>query len=1135
MDAYTCEPQIMTAEEDKPTGPQTPLRASKAKTPDATPTSAPAAGAARRRSATNRAQPTLLGDFLLGRQTPARVAADREKWRQKQMTLEQVKKEMRESAVRKVQAPGGVHDRVKQWQKKNAAAMTNDDPLAAPSEPSEIHIQVDEKSVTEEDRVRIKKGIKPKPSPKVIVVERKPGDVDKEKKEKEKEKPQEKETPQVTEEESNTDSKTEILPKKRVVSDTNWMKNKTRSPQRSQSPKVEKPSNSNTGSPIPKSFSPRTAPNPTVKSKIKDWAARVEVPDEPQVKRYSVARSVGSSDGIRVSTSRDDRSARYSGKSRAQSEDCEIIVETHKPRRPRTAGNDGIRVTPARKRSDNDDGIRVTPSTSTQPDDGIRVTPSTPKLPDDGIRVYSGEPKAAESSSTLRPSSGKGSARASSAHREAKPSETEPSEMIEVIEEPESDEPDTPTRRGSRRKTSRLSSKLSSKLTQQTEDKSHADTGTTMTEDVSDGESWSSESRDMDVDSDIPSSIPSKLADIPVGYSAFSELNLPTKPKAKRNPSFKGATNVLKKAFVESKKILSERADPPPKPVANQPRSIESWLNKTVDPFVEDSKATAATTPESKRKSVEKDWTGERRARRSTSGSKQTPTEEPVSELTTTENEESIITLDEEPRKSVDTQRTHKPNRSEKTEKSEKYGQSEKSEEADATTPTSGGLRRSRAVRSMSSPIKPNAKKGFKERLKDAFRGESSMDYTSGTDDARYDDDYDYYDDEQDHRERRHSSGARSPPPSSHPSSQDDDSSISPEQTKPTLDSTYPKRRPPTNGFHELSTIMSMESMSNTESELSTVLSDTTITQTTGLTGTTDSGLTGTTGSGLTGTTGSGLSRHRSNKPGLKRRLTKHSDLVSVLSLPDNSSKVSRSKSIRATRSLRRTSSHLESATVEGLLQEFINDEDLYQRELKTLVDGVIPVLLSQYATNSGSIPDDIFSSSKARNKENSVARSVVQMGIALEKLRNAHRRCPMTDVHQLPQWLETVVSIYDGYLDVWRLGFNDLVVNLAPLSLDDEDSLIGALPRNEQGDVVNEDGERVDVAHLLKRPLVRVKWITRFIKVCGSCAQSNIPDTNMIDAGLPHRHGHRSVSGSGAQVGEAPGECTAKVQGGVR
>ncbi|KAH6648940.1 hypothetical protein BKA67DRAFT_661878 [Truncatella angustata] len=1127
----------MTAEDDKPAEPQTPHRvsaAAKPKTPNAThnrkasapgggvtPRSAPAAGAkgqaARQRAATMKQQPTLLGDFLLGRPSAARVAADKEKRKQQMMTLEQVKQEMREAAVRRVQQPGGVHDRVKKWQQKNATAIAGSDPFATPSEPSEVHIQVEEESVTEEDRVRIKKGLKKKAPTPVIVVEQTKAAV------------QSKPSADI-EKENTEDGEQAIPPKKRVVSDTNWMKNKSRSPPRSKSPK----SKAAGGSPLPKNFSPRTAPNPTVKNKIKDWAARVEIPDEPEIKRYSVPRSVGSGDGIRVKAMRsegDVSMARSSARSTAKSENMEIVVETSKPRKSTRVDDDGIRIRPCKRIIDDDgirvtpsrsslpddgirvtpsrsslpdDGIRVTPSRSSLPDDGIRVTPLKSNLPDDGIRVYAGDRKS--SASTIRATSRHGSAKAKSARKEPSPSE-----RIEVFEESESDMPNTPTRRSSGKKSSRLSSKL----THTTADRSHADTGTTMTgdtgiymtENASDSESWTSGSDD---DSAVPSSLPSRLAEIPVGYSAFSELNLPTRksskrPKTKRNPSFKGATNVLKKAFVESKKILSERAEPASKPVVNQPRSIESWLNKTVDPFVEEATASAPTTEPAK-KAIEKEWAHETKTRRSASMSKPKPAEVQseitsseltATDLTATELTETELTgteltgteltgtewtgteltgtewTDTElagtemtgtdlTSSSRDTESTLLKDDNVKKPATPKSH--DKVEEVESS-PGLGGLRRSRAIRTASSPVKPAAKKGFKERLKDAFRGESSMFYTDFANDVKNDD----RQFEEDPRDRRRSAESMD---SASLYSQDDESSLAPEQPKQSPGSTYPRRRPPpTKGHHELSTILSLESLGTTDSDVSSVLSDTTITQTTA----------------FTGSTGSGLSRHRSNKPGkpgLKRRLTKHSDLVSVLSLPDDTNNVGRSRSLRSARSVRRTSNHLNSATVDALLQEFAQDEDLYRRELKTLVDGVIPVLLNQFLHGSGSVvSEDLYSSPTAKGKEDSMSRSVVQMGIALEKIKNAHKKCPLSDAHRLPQWLESTHTIYDNYLDVWRLGFNDLIVNLAPLALDDNDSLINALPRNEEGDVVNEDGERVDVAHLLKRPLVRVKWITRFIR----------------------------------------------------
>lgn len=217
---------------------------------------------------------------------------------------------------------------------------------------------------------------------------------------------------------------------------------------------------------------------------------------------------------------------------------------------------------------------------------------------------------------------------------------------------------------------------------------------------------------------------------------------------------------------------------------------------------------------------------------------------------------------------------------------------------------------------------------------------------------------------------------------------------------------------------------------------------------------------------------------HRSQQSGLKRRLTKHSDLVSVLSLPDHDGQLippSRSRSIKSSRSLHRKPSRLNNSRVNELLDEFADDEHFYQRELKTLVDGVIPVLLTH-----------VINGDNEERRAKSLAKSVTNMGVALEKMRNYHKRVPLTDIRHLLEWLDAVSPVYDNYLDVWRLGFQDLIVNLAPASgaFDDQDSLLNALPRNEDGDILGENGERVDVAYLLKRPLIRVKWMTKFLKV---------------------------------------------------
>ncbi|OTA94645.1 hypothetical protein M434DRAFT_256826 [Hypoxylon sp. CO27-5] len=1085
-------------DEDDASGPQTPKSASsskkdipnaatgtaptsapvsKATTPakDGTPKTTPSTG--RPRAATAKAHPTLLGDFLLGRPSPARLAADRQAAREaaraRRRSLELVKQEMRQAAVMRIQAPGGVHDRVKKWQKANAAAMASADPLATPTEPSEVNIQVDEESVTEEDRVRIKSRQK-KPQPKIVTGHKTDGG--------ESSKSQE-------------DFRLSNPPKKRVVSDTNWMKEKKKSPSRSRSPKTKL--NQSTGSPLPKDFLARTAANPSVSKKVKDWASKVEIPDEVPIKRHSIPKapkSSSSGDGIRVKPipSESDNASGRSASAR-------ITIKTNSSRKSKEPEDDGIRVKPIPSEKDTASEISGSSRVVTEPpqttkptkyeDDGIRVKPihndndtasarsgstrnvkaSASRKPQgqegNGIRAKSTrkpaharespkpkpwpasipkpQPKpssdlqGSDSATTIRPSS-RQSSRVPSTRGTSTRRDASPSDHIEVIEEPESDEHGTPIRGAS--KVPVKKAKKESKHYKRPGSRDHADTATVATEEVSDSESWSSDSV-----SDMPfSDLQQSLADIPVGYSAFSELDLPgskkrnARPKTKRQPSFKGATNVLKKALTEGKKILTEKVDHP-KPVANQPPNIETWLKDTLDPFIDASSIPEPQPqPEQKRRhEPHREWVDETKARHSTP-SKRKPAEVPSAPSTSKSEETAEL-------KEVEKSDHDEPSRT------------------GSTTPTPAGLKRSRATRITSSPSKSSSKRGLKEKLIDAFRGESTghspppLEYPSCPEVVDLDQER-----EDEHRERRRSSGTkRSPSPDAY------DSSLSSELTQPAPPPLYHKRKPPTNGFHELSTIASeVESRSTFQSDLSSVVSQSTITESTTLSRST------------------AVSHKRSQKSGLKRRLTKHSDLVSVLSLPNDGSAPNRAQSRRSARNVRRPSTRLKTATIDELLLEFEDDEDLYQRELKTLVDGVIPVLLTQFVNNTSSARKDLFGSLPKKYKEDTLDNAVVHMGMVLDDLRNHHRLCPsLSNIYKLAQWLEAVHPVYNNYLDVWRLGFQGIIVNLAPRSLDDADSLINAMPRNEQGDILDEDGERIDVAHLLKRPLVRIKWIVKFIK----------------------------------------------------
>ncbi|KNG46055.1 glycoside hydrolase family 105 protein [Stemphylium lycopersici] len=223
-----------------------------------------------------------------------------------------------------------------------------------------------------------------------------------------------------------------------------------------------------------------------------------------------------------------------------------------------------------------------------------------------------------------------------------------------------------------------------------------------------------------------------------------------------------------------------------------------------------------------------------------------------------------------------------------------------------------------------------------------------------------------------------------------------------------------------------------------------------------------------------------------------RRKLARHDDLMSVLSMP----KAAGSKSIVSARSIRTNRSRLATATVEDIMKELASDEAKYMRELRTIVDGVIPVLLSCVLNKSESaIAAGLFSRSSKPSDPSEVTKPIVDMGVCLERLKNLHKRVPKEDSEALVSWAQSAHRVYSDYISVWRLGFQDVVISLAPA---DEDPFKPAkvvngpedgapwdegMPRNAEGYVVNSDGERVDVAYMLKRPLVRLKYLSKSLK----------------------------------------------------
>ncbi|EME85916.1 uncharacterized protein MYCFIDRAFT_132031 [Pseudocercospora fijiensis CIRAD86] len=135
-------------------------------------------------------------------------------------------------------------------------------------------------------------------------------------------------------------------------------------------------------------------------------------------------------------------------------------------------------------------------------------------------------------------------------------------------------------------------------------------------------------------------------------------------------------------------------------------------------------------------------------------------------------------------------------------------------------------------------------------------------------------------------------------------------------------------------------------------------------------------------------------------------------------------------------------------------MNELSAEELKYQRELRTLVDGVIPVLLQHSLSDTGSTSKSRVSS---RPSSDEVMRPIVEMGVALEKLKTMHRKIPLHEPGELLLWADNAAKVYADYLRVWRLGFQDIVVNLAPAEASkskDSRSWDHDLPRNTDGDL---------------------------------------------------------------------------------
>ncbi|EKD20300.1 hypothetical protein MBM_00982 [Drepanopeziza brunnea f. sp. 'multigermtubi' MB_m1] len=1052
--------------------PRTPLRKHSTQPNLKTPNSAPA----RARKAP---EPTLLGDFLLGRPSPARQRNNGIGAKRRQ-SLDAVKREMRAEVVAQVRAPGKVNDRVKEWQKQSRGAGKGEQPEEIVVEyetDSEVGgVPVQEKIAAPKQRLKRKSRTKPPDH----------GDDDERGRGA---------TPDDGEDRRRERSKS-VAPKKRVISDDHWMMKKKKSPK-------------GKGASIPKNFLKVTAINPPFEKKIEDWVKRME--DEPapvlekprsrsrkvlerdvadgarkaeEPRAWRVENLMPGDDGIRVKPMkvRPDRQ-RASSTPRVKAaalQDDGIRIKPMKERPDRERAfstsrvkavalqDDGIRVFAPKTFPNDDDGIKdklakgrpskermapVSKGKVAPQDDGIRVTASNTSFNDDGIRIRPSRESSPQSDLRIKPVRKDGSKR--------RPKE-------------EGESP-TPTPR--------------KKSKQHVKPSSETETGARVTS------HGTASYRDEDIVSHVTpaprprssrrsqkSETPTETLDeIPFGNSAFSVLDLPLgaeantmrRSESKRTPSFSAVVpKVLKRVYTEGKKMMQDTAEPPRGGI-NQPPSIDSWLNGTVDPLAEEPVAQPDTL--------------------------KVPTA-PVSRLPSKkEGDRAEKHIEPGPERS---EQKHQSNKRKSWEKEESPRVKSPGEARDRNTlpsmensppASSSGLRRSPATRNMSSPKSPR-KLTLKEAVLDAFKGESSV--------AKKDSPspFDFIG-MRDRDVNRLESVAENPPPKRTPRVDEDPTSQQPnlERALPS----FPRRLAPTTGNHRLSTIASVETFrtgtesSLTETSAPSELTQTTLTQSSVLTGTTASTLSQTTASSssLSRTTGTSLSRHskvstsnrsnKSNSGGLKRRLTKHSDLVSMLSLPD-SEVPGRGHSIKSARSIRTTKANLETATVQDIFRELADDEAKYMRELNTLVDGVIPVLLTCVLSKSElAIATGLFDP-LASSTDNLQTKPIVDMGVALERLKSLHKRIPLTDPLDFIRWAESAVKTYEDFIHAWRSGFEDVVVNLAPASRTDSmavESDRDKMKIDKHGDVLRDTGERADVGYMLKRPLVRTKGLAKATK----------------------------------------------------
>lgn len=209
-------------------------------------------------------------------------------------------------------------------------------------------------------------------------------------------------------------------------------------------------------------------------------------------------------------------------------------------------------------------------------------------------------------------------------------------------------------------------------------------------------------------------------------------------------------------------------------------------------------------------------------------------------------------------------------------------------------------------------------------------------------------------------------------------------------------------------------------------------------------------------------------------RPGLRRKLTDHDDLISVLSMSNNDQ-----RPLKPSKSSRSGHDPSPNVSIRDALEDFRSAEKDYLEDLKTLVDGVIPVLLNHAMSRSDGAKGKL--SDQTSKTLTSAREAIVELGIVLERLLSTHRRAPLATMAELQFFASRSHQIYSDYLCAWRLGFENVVVNLAPADAPGQGTILGEVG---SAKALDSGARKASVPSLLKRPLARIKHIAKVLKV---------------------------------------------------